>query len=168
MLYTFLTSPIGKLRLRAVDSGLTAVEHTNQQECIKDEWTEDPHGTHPVLQQAVEELEQYFEGKRTTFSTPLAPLTDLGTPFQQSVWTALKTIPYGQTVSYADIANKIQNPKAVRAVGAANGKNPLSIFIPCHRVIGSNTKLTGYAGGLNRKEFLLKLEGGINSADLFD
>jgi O-6-methylguanine DNA methyltransferase len=105
-----------------------------------------------------EQLEAYFDGHLTTFSVPLNPS---GTAFQQQVWGQLQAIPYGQTVSYGAIANGIGKPTASRAVGMANGKNPLTIIVPCHRVIGSNGKLTGYAGGLTRKQFLLALEGAI-------
>jgi methylated-DNA-[protein]-cysteine S-methyltransferase len=103
-----------------------------------------------------EQLEEYFDGKRTSFELPLAPL---GTDFQRRVWKALAAIPYGATTTYAAIACSIGKPKAVRAVGAANGKNPLSIVVPCHRVIGKDGTLTGYAGGLPNKRRLLELEG---------
>ena len=101
------------------------------------------------------QLDSYFKGRLKNFDLPLEPP---GTPFQQSVWQALLTIPYGQTCSYADIATQIKNPKAVRAVGNANGRNPISIIIPCHRVIGSNGSLTGFGGGLPTKTYLLNLE----------
>jgi O-6-methylguanine DNA methyltransferase len=111
-----------------------------------------------LTQACCEQLEAYFEGRLTTFSVPLNPS---GTAFQQQVWRQLQTIPYGHTISYGDIADGIGKPTASRAVGMANGKNPLTIIVPCHRVIGSNGKLTGYAGGLTRKQFLLALEGAI-------
>lgn len=104
----------------------------------------------------VSQLDEYFRGQRQTFLLKLQPE---GTDFQQTVWRQLLTIPYGQTVSYGDIARAVGNEKAVRAVGAANGQNPISIIVPCHRVIGSNGKLTGYGGGLWRKEWLLNHEG---------
>ena len=105
--------------------------------------------------QTIQELEEYFQGKRTTFTVPL----DLrGTEFQKSVWRQLQKIPYGTTATYAEIAKKIKRPKAVRAVGAANGKNPLCVLVPCHRVIGSNGSLTGFSGGLKIKQKLLDLE----------
>jgi methylated-DNA-[protein]-cysteine S-methyltransferase len=107
------------------------------------------------LQQAINELQQYFTGTRCSFSLPLAAT---GTLFQQQVWQALQHIPYAQSCSYGAIANFINNPKAVRAVGAANGRNPLAIVVPCHRVIGNNGSLTGYAGGLGRKVWLLQHE----------
>lgn len=130
-----------------------ALDHTNQQEVVDADWVEND--SHPVIIQAKEELGRYFAGDLKKFSTPLAPV---GTDFQLSVWKALQTITFGQTASYSDIANIINNPKSVRAVGAANGRNPLSIFIPCHRVIGKNGSLTGYAGGVTNKSILLKLE----------
>ena len=105
---------------------------------------------------AIEQLNRYFSGETIQFSVPIAAK---GTPFQQSVWQALTTIPYGETWSYAQLADAIGNPKAVRAVGLANGKNPVSVIVPCHRVIGKNGKLTGYAGGVERKQRLLVIEG---------
>lgn len=102
------------------------------------------------------ELEEYFAGTRRTFAVPLAPK---GTPFQQAVWHALLDIPYGDTVSYGELAARIGRPGAVRAVGAANGANPIPVIIPCHRVIGSDGKLTGYGGGIERKQWLLAHEG---------
>lgn len=111
--------------------------------------------TTELLSMATIQLDEYFQGKRTTFSLPFK-LT--GTPFQLAVWKELQNIPYGQTTSYKEIAQKINKPKACRAVGMANNKNPLPIIIPCHRVIGSNGKLIGYAGGLNLKNYLLELE----------
>ncbi|TNE45483.1 MAG: methylated-DNA--[protein]-cysteine S-methyltransferase [Deltaproteobacteria bacterium] len=109
----------------------------------------------PVLRDAREQLLEYLEGKRQQFKLPLAPE---GTEFQKQVWQTLEAIPNGTTWSYQDLAKAIHNPKAVRAVGAANGRNPIAIIIPCHRVIGSNGKLTGYAGGMARKEWLLAHE----------
>ena len=111
----------------------------------------------PLLAEAARQLNEYFAGNRRTFDLPLAPR---GTPFQQKVWQALRTIPYGQTRSYGDIARQIDAPKACRAVGMANHVNPIAIIIPCHRVIGKSGRLTGYAGGLNIKEYLLRLEQG--------
>lgn len=110
----------------------------------------------PVLLQAERELEEYFAGRRTAFSVPLSMH---GTPFQMEVWTALRTIPYGETRSYASLAAQIGRPRACRAVGMANHVNPLPIFVPCHRVVGADGRLTGYAGGLDVKKYLLKLEG---------
>lgn len=108
-----------------------------------------------LLNRAAGELREYFAGKRDTFDIPLAPE---GSAFEKRVWNALLEIPYGQTRSYAQIAARIGNPRACRAVGRANGRNPISIFIPCHRVIGTNGTLTGYAGGLDMKKILLQIE----------
>ncbi len=120
---------------------------------IDPEWVSDPAPFADVIQQ----LEQYFAARLTRFDVTL----DLqGTPFQQTVWNGLMGIPYGQTVSYGELAQRINNPKAVRAVGLANGRNPVSIIVPCHRVIGANGSLTGYGGGLERKKCLLALERG--------
>lgn len=114
-------------------------------------------GETPLLRQAASQLDEYFQGRRRVFDLPLAPQ---GTVFEQDVWKALQTIPYGETRSYADIARQVGSPSACRAVGRANGWNPISIIIPCHRVIGANGKLTGYAGGLTIKQYLLELEQG--------
>lgn len=116
------------------------------------------------LEQAVIQLQEYFEGKRTHFDLKLNPK---GTDFQQSVWQELLNIPYGKTLSYMELSKKIGDVKAIRAVAAANGKNPLWIVIPCHRVIGTDGSLTGYAGGLWRKKWLLELENPTNQQSLF-
>jgi len=118
---------------------------------------------HPVITQAISELEEYFEGDRDTFEVPLLTV---GTDFQKQVWDELLKIPYGQVVTYAQLATRINKPDALRAVGTANGANALSIFIPCHRIQGSNGALVGYAGGLRAKEKLLALESNVQS-DLF-
>lgn len=112
-------------------------------------------GTSPVIEQAIGQLKEYFSGKRTEFTIPVV---FTGSEFQCQVWSELMKIPYGVTISYAELARRIDNPKAVRAVASANATNPISIFVPCHRVIGSNHKLTGYGGGLEAKEGLLSLE----------
>lgn len=114
-----------------------------------------PNVPSPLLRRAAEELSEYFEGKRRAFELPLAPR---GTDFQLAVWAALRDIPYGETRSYGEIARAIGNSKAARAVGMANNRNPLSIFIPCHRVIGADGALVGYGGGLDKKRILLALE----------
>ena len=137
--YSYLDCPIGRIRLRASNHGLIALDHENQQAETGADWIESPQ--HPILLQASNELTEYFTGSRKVFTTRLAPV---GTAFQQQVWGELSAIPYGEIVSYSFIAERINNPKAVRAVGAANGRNPLSIFVPCHRVTGKNGKLTGY------------------------
>ncbi len=154
--FTTMPSPVGKLTLVASDKGLTAIlwENDKANRVPLGDMREGPN--HPVLQDATKQLEEYFSGKRKSF---LLPLDFQGTEFQKKVWEALLTIPFGETRSYAQIAEQVNSPKAVRAVGAANGKNPISIIAPCHRVIGSNGDLTGFAGGLAAKTLLLSLEG---------
>ncbi len=153
---TMVSSPVGPLTLVATDEGLTAVlwEHERTGRVRAVPAGED--ARHAILDLAERQLGEYFAGERTVFTVPLRPT---GTPFQRAVWTALLTIPFGETRSYADIARQIGQPSAARAVGAANGRNPLSIFTPCHRVVGANGALTGFAGGLDAKAQLLALEG---------
>jgi len=135
------------LYLVATETHLINIQFTQPQKALLQ--------TTELLSMATIQLDEYFQGKRTVFSLPFK-LT--GTPFQLAVWKELQNIPYGKTTSYKEIAQKINKPKAYRAVGMANNKNPLPIIIPCHRVIGSNGKLIGYAGGLNLKNYLLELE----------
>ncbi|WP_051704055.1 methylated-DNA--[protein]-cysteine S-methyltransferase [Glycomyces sp. NRRL B-16210] len=146
-------SPLGLMAVVAVEAGVTLV-HMGVEE-IPPDWG--PHEATPVLEAAEEQLTAYFAGDLKEFDLPLAAT---GTPFQRRVWSELVRIPYGQTWSYMDVAERIGDRKAVRAVGLANGRNPIAIVVPCHRVIGANGKLTGYAGGLWRKERLLSLERG--------
>jgi len=153
--YTVMESPVGDITLIADEESLCAIYWQNQKPDNKKFPGLEKKDDNKVLRSSVKQLNSYFKGKRTEFDLPLRPV---GTNFQERVWRALTSIGYGETVSYGDIANNINNPKAVRAVGAAIGKNPISIIIPCHRVIGSNGKLTGFAGGLSTKEFLLNLE----------
>ena len=141
-----LSSPIGILTLKSSGGAVNALLFGDHCQGLP---------SCPVLEQAATELEEYFSGTRRVFSIPLHAN---GTEFQRTVWTALLSIPHGETVSYADLAAKIGKPAACRAVGNANNRNPLPILIPCHRVIGKNGSLTGYAGGLAVKEFLLRLE----------
>ncbi|EOI01818.1 methylated-DNA-[protein]-cysteine S-methyltransferase [Enterococcus moraviensis ATCC BAA-383] len=146
-----LTVPFGSIWLNADDEGLTRVSFFEIEN----------HQTNRFTEQAADELTDYFAGKRTHFTIPLS--IHSGTVFQQNVWAALYQIPYGETRSYLDIAQAVNSPKAVRAIGQANSKNPLPIIIPCHRVIGKNGKLTGYLGsseqdGLSIKKFLLHIE----------
>lgn len=156
-----IPSPTGDLTLIASDAGLTAIL-----------WGDDPamqaryaprrqDRDHSVIAATIRQLEEYFAGTRTSFDLPLDPV---GTAFQRDVWRALLTIPYGETRSYADLACAIGRPTATRAVGAANGRNPLPIVTPCHRVIGSNGRLTGFAGGLPNKQLLLALEERVSAA----
>ena len=154
--YKFVDSPFGRLTLVATDNGLAAILWENDAPRRVRLELEAEDGGHPVLLEAERQLGEYFAGRRTEFALTL----DLaGTAFQRKVWNALLTIPFGETRSYGQIASQIGNPSAVRAVGAANGRNPVSIVAPCHRVIGSTGKLTGFAGGLEVKARLLTLEG---------
>ena len=150
-----MASPVGQLKLVANDTSLVAVlwENENPNRVRLAELIENKQ--HSILLETQKQLQEYFAGKRQQFNLPL----DFeGTEFQQKVWQALLNIPFGETRSYKDIAEQIGNVKAVRAVGAANGKNPISIIAPCHRVVGANGKLVGFAGGLENKDILLKLE----------
>jgi methylated-DNA-[protein]-cysteine S-methyltransferase len=143
------------LTLVATDQGLAAILWENDRPGRVPLDIEEENASHPVLVLAERELREYFAGQRRAFSVTL----DIaGTPFQRRVWNALLTIPFGETRSYAEIARQIGHPKAVRAVGAANGRNPVSIIAPCHRVVGSTGALTGFAGGLDVKSYLLTLE----------
>jgi methylated-DNA-[protein]-cysteine S-methyltransferase len=153
--YKIMNSPVGKLKLIASDNGLAAIlwEDDNPDRVRVDSDLEDR--THPVLVETERQLTEYFKQKRKSFSLVL---DWKGTPFQQKVWQALLEIPFGETKSYGQIAKHIGNPRASRAVGAANGKNPISIVVPCHRVIGASGKLTGFAGGLKVKARLIALE----------
>ena len=153
--FKIIDSPVGKLKLVASDRGLVAILWENDK----------PHRVrlselvandkHPILLQTERQLSEYFAGKRKSFAVAL----DMrGTSFQKNVWEALLAIPFGETRSYGQLARQLGNPNATRAVGAANGRNPISIIVPCHRVIGSSGKLTGFAGGLEVKAHLLNLE----------
>ena len=152
--YYVMKSPVGKLLLAGNREGLRLISFQDGAHPMNPDpgWTYDEKPFREVINQ----LRTYFSGKRKTFSVKLTPE---GTPFQRRVWQALNTIPHGKTVSYGDIAKAIGKPKASRAVGAANGKNPLSIIVPCHRVIGGTGNLVGYGGGLDIKKTLLSLEG---------
>lgn len=156
-----IASPVGTLTLAASEKGLVAIlwENDDPRRVRLDMETEN--ADHPILIAAEQQLADYFAGRQTHFDLPL---DFRGTDFQQQVWAALLTIPFGETRSYADIARAIGRPTACRAVGAANGKNPISIVAPCHRVIGANGTLTGFAGGMKAKEYLLTLEGGLLAA----
>lgn len=153
--YLTFDSPLGIITLQSNDEGLQGCWFETQTTRPDELGTRIP--DHPILQTAQHQLQDYFSGTRTQFDLPLAPK---GTEFQKEVWTALQLIPFGQSCSYQALAQQIARPKAMRAVGAANGRNPISIIVPCHRVISRNGKLTGYAGGLERKEWLLAHEGG--------
>lgn len=150
-----LASPVGELRLIAADDGLAAILFPEHHGAAVSPVPNAVAPEHPVLRLAQVQLAEYFAGTRDRFTIPLSPS---GTPFQHRVWAALATIPYAETRSYLEIARQIGSPNAMRAVGAANGKNPLSIVVPCHRVIGANGTLTGFGGGLEAKRWLLDHE----------
>jgi len=155
----YITTPLGILEISGTNSFITSVLFVDNEA--------EPSPTIPdVLHQCSNELQEYFAGTRKAFDVKLKPE---GTSFQKKVWTELKKINYGNTTSYSTIAKKLKNPDAVRAVGLANGKNPIAIILPCHRVIGEDGKLTGYAGGLWRKQWLLEHEGNVsgNTPTLF-
>jgi methylated-DNA-[protein]-cysteine S-methyltransferase len=153
MVYTQIESPVGPLLLVADAAGLRQILFVNGRHQARPdpEWKQDA----APLEKTISQLRSYFAGEREEFDLSLAPE---GTKFQQEVWRRLSEIPFGETISYGELARRIGNPQASRAVGLANGSNPIPIVIPCHRVIGSNGKLTGYGGGLPIKEKLLALE----------
>ncbi len=166
--YDVLQTPIGALTIAADEHGLRHIEFPNNRHpAQRAGWVLAP--TNPILRQARVQLLDYFAGRRTGFDLVLRPV---GTPFQLKVWQTLANIPYGETWSYRDLARRVGNPAAVRAVGAANGRNPLPIVLPCHRVIGADGTLTGFGGGLETKAALLRMEGALPAirpaeADLF-
>lgn len=147
--YTYCGSPMGNIRIGCQESKIVSLYFGDEVEMP------DTFESSTVGKEAARQLQEYFAGKRTVFDLPLAPS---GTAFQRSVWDALCEIPFGETRSYRKIAEAIGNPKACRAVGMANNRNPISIVIPCHRVIGANGDLVGYGGGLDKKAWLLQLE----------
>lgn len=163
--FRHVTSPVGPLLVAASDDALVAIEFHKNRHPVKGngDWRE---GDNALLRETEQQLRSYFDGDRQMFDLPLAPR---GTAFQQQVWATLAKIPYGKTWSYRDLAQRIGKPAAVRAVGAANGRNPIPIILPCHRVVGADGSLTGFGGGLPTKQFLLKLEGALpeGAADLF-
>ncbi|MCW3073933.1 MAG: methylated-DNA--[protein]-cysteine S-methyltransferase [Flaviaesturariibacter sp.] len=148
----YYPSPLGVLKIVATDDAIAAIVFTEEgAEAAASE-------TSPVLQQCITQLDEYFSGTRRTFDFPIG---QAGTAFQQKVWEGLLAIPYGRTVSYLALSKTLGDAKAIRAVGTANGRNNLAIVVPCHRVIGSNQSLTGYAGGLWRKQWLLEHEAKV-------
>ena len=153
--YTYLDSPVGPLLLAGDADGLTLISFPSgsREQKAKPAWREDA----GPFAAAIRELREYFAGKRREFTVALKPR---GTAFQLAVWQALRGIPYGETISYGELARRIGRPSASRAVGAANGANPLPIIVPCHRVIGADGSLTGFGGGVETKRFLLGLEAG--------
>lgn len=148
MYIDYLKTPLGIIEIQASEQGICQVIFSGNE-------THRIHSSQ-LTDRCKQQLKAYFVGERTFFDLPLTPK---GTPFQQAIWKALQDIPFGHTQSYQNLADKINNPKAVRAVGGANGRNPISIILPCHRVIGRNGTLTGYAGGIERKYWLLEHEG---------
>tara|TARA_R100001369_G_scaffold92686_1_gene139121 strand:- start:1971 stop:2456 length:486 start_codon:yes stop_codon:yes gene_type:complete len=157
----YLESPIGWMELKGDVSGLVSaifVENEISSKTTTSETLPEP------LQKALQQLTEYFEGNRKDFNIPLNPQ---GTEFQQKVWSQLQKIPFSKTTSYQKMANALGDPKVIRAAASANGKNPISIIIPCHRVIGSDGSLTGYAGGLHRKKWLLQHESPVKQGELF-
>ncbi|WP_281541933.1 methylated-DNA--[protein]-cysteine S-methyltransferase [Maribacter aestuarii] len=153
----FIKTPLGVAKLKGNADGLSSITVLNTDETVTDIVPES-------LEDAVYQLNEYFQGKRQQFDLTLNPE---GTDFQQRVWQALEEIPFGKTVSYLQLSKNLGDPKAIRAVAAANGKNPLWIVVPCHRVIGSDGSLTGYAGGLHRKKWLLAHESPAKQQSLF-
>lgn len=152
--YAYYASPIGNLLMIEQDEQLTNLDFEAEQIAPNPKWKHDEN--RPLFAQVSQALTRYFNGEKEDFAAiPLAPK---GTTFQQSIWNALRHIPFGETSTYGNLANLINNPKAVRAVGGAVGSNPISIIIPCHRILGKNRQLTGFGGGLPAKRFLLDLE----------
>ena len=152
-------APIGKMIIVSDGESIIEIDHVNYDEPI----TSNPD---ELCQLATKQLDEYFAGTRIEFNLPLKATK--GTYFQKAAWQALTTIPYGETISYGEQAKRMNNPKAVRAVGGANGKNPFSIVVPCHRVIGANGTLTGYTGGMSRKEWLLDFESKMRVNEMRD
>jgi methylated-DNA-[protein]-cysteine S-methyltransferase len=153
----FLNSPIGLLRIEGDNNGISSLKFMNSDEFESKEIPD-------VLTNAISQLEEYFNGTRTDFELKLNPQ---GTDFQKRIWRLLIDIPYSKTISYQDLANRLNDPFVIRAAASANGKNPIPIIIPCHRVIGSDGSLTGYAGGLHRKKWLLDHENPVKQHALF-
>ena len=149
MSFCVIASPVGRLRIAADNTGICGVNRTEEALCSPEE---------PLLEDCARQLAEYFSGARRVFDLPLHPV---GTAFRIKVWSELQQIPYGQTTTYGELARRVGNARGARAVGGANHHNPISIIIPCHRVIGADGSLTGYGGGLDMKEALLRLEGSL-------
>ena len=155
--YDFYDSPMGKMLIVAADEGLRGLYFIDQKYYreVEDGWTRAP--KHHVVRQTAREMQQYFAGDRKEFDVPLAAE---GTPFQARVWTAISSVKYGASITYSELARRAGHPDAIRAAGTATGRNPITIIVPCHRIVGSDGSLTGYAGGLDRKRALQALESG--------
>jgi methylated-DNA-[protein]-cysteine S-methyltransferase len=154
--YTYLkTQMLGELLLVATSTHLVGIYFPNHKHGPKlpDDWELNP--KHPILRQAGAEIQEYLNGKRTSFAVPIS---FEGTGFQHEIWKQIALIPFGETITYSELAQRAKAPQAVRAAGAATGRNPLSIIVPCHRIVGKNGSMTGFAGGLDRKRSLLKIE----------
>jgi methylated-DNA-[protein]-cysteine S-methyltransferase len=158
LLSAVMDTPIGPIRIVASDDGVRAILLSGEDAGRVPMSVPSPDADHPVVVATIAQLTEYFDGEREEFDLPLDPI---GTDFQQSAWKALRTIPYGTTVSYGEQAARMGDRRKARAVGAANGRNPISIVVPCHRVVGSNGSLTGYAGGIDTKAWLLDHERGL-------
>ena len=156
LFYTYLQSPLGRLEICGTDTHVTSIN-------FKEEGGRESENLPRHLKNCSTQLSEYFDGKRRSFDVKLEPD---GTVFQQMVWSELQKINFGDTLSYGDIARKLNDDKLTRAVGNANGKNPIAVIIPCHRVIGENGSLTGYAGGMWRKKWLLEMEGRVSGKNL--
>ncbi|WP_118974516.1 methylated-DNA--[protein]-cysteine S-methyltransferase [Taibaiella koreensis] len=152
MYTSFYQSPLGPVRISASEQGLLSVSFIEE---AQGQYLTEPVLANTLSRLAAQQLDEYFNGKRRAFDLPLLPT---GTAFQEAVWRELVKVPFGKTESYGYIAHQLNNPLSIRAVGSANNRNPIAVFIPCHRIIGADGSLTGYAGGLWRKEYLLKLE----------
>ena len=153
--YDYYDSPHGRMLLVADEKAITSVSFIGQKYAprVQGDWRRDAH--HAPIRQAKRELAEYFGGKRKRFSVRLAPK---GTPFQRAVWKAIAQVGFGRTIAYAELARRAGRPRSARAAGAATGRNPIGIIVPCHRIVGSDGSLTGYAGGLAKKRALLALE----------
>ena len=156
MFCDYFSSPVGLLLIEADDEAIASLSFQEKQE--------EQIQSCAVIKKCIEELKEYFSGERKSFDVPLAPL---GTPFQQEVWNQLLKIPFAKTISYLQLARQLGDEKKIRAAGTANGKNPIAIIIPCHRVIGSDGNMVGYGGGLWRKKWLLELESGAQQVGMF-
>ena len=155
--FDFYTSPMGRMLIVAADEGLRGLYFIDQKYYreVEGDWTRAP--KHPVVRQTTREMQEYFAGTRKVFDVSIAPE---GTPFQASIWKAISSVKYGDSITYSELARRAGHPDAIRAAGTATGRNPITIIVPCHRIVGSDGSLTGYAGGLDRKRALQELEGG--------